>query len=352
MERFNIQKSLKMKKIDFTNQIQKEAILNECKGNLFEFLVAQGLARRSRVEDQFLINLPPDLKSKLASYEEIMRTHEARLLVKLPELASNTVDRVWQKMDLGSYNIFQWKVIGKMVAINDNQFWNETDIVGTYKNNESVEKHLALSLKLTKDHSYTNTKSAGVKSFLTKYFKNHGEIVIELQKELNHEVDESFLMMGHRLYSYIDQDFSGSFNHKWSQHYSELPGELSPEMREIVHHNYHRVALKMSGILNQLKERDPRLFFDSLAALCGFSHPEIIQISCFHQDYELKDITIKNFDDFFSKAERDFKIMPIKDLASSVDVILGSMVLQIRVKPMNKFTTAAYKINCSIKVRE
>jgi hypothetical protein len=28
------------------------------------------------------------------------------------------------------------------------------------------------------------------------------------------------------------------------------------------------------------------------------------------------------------------------------------VILQIRVKPMNKFTTAAYKINCSTKVKK
>ncbi|MGZ3787224.1 MAG: hypothetical protein ACXVLQ_01805 [Bacteriovorax sp.] len=341
-----------MKKVDYSNQIQKEAILNEFKGNLFEFLVAQGLACRSMIEDQFLLSLPIEFKLKLASYEEAIRTHEPRLLSKLPVLAGLTVKKIWDEINLSQCEFTHWNVIGKMVATNDNDVWNETDIVGTYKTNEGENKKLALSLKLSKDHSYTNTKSAGVKSFLTKYFSLFGQDALELQKELNAEVDESFLMMGYRLYSMADLEFSGSFNSKWSERYSELPGELSGEMSCIVHENYHRVALKLSSILERLKKRDPQMFFDSLYALCGFGHAEIIQVNCFHQDYDLKEINIKKFDELFLTAKKECTLQPIKNLASSVDIVLGKMTLQVRVKPMNKFTTAAYKINCSIKVKE
>ena len=341
-----------MKNIDYSNQIQKEAILNECKGNLFEFLVTQRLASRSGIEDQFLLNLPSEFKIKLGTYEELMRTHWPLLLVKLPHLANLTAQSIWDEVGLDQYQFIQWKVIGKLVASNDNEVWNETDIVGTYNHKEGSLKHLSFSLKLSKDHSYTNTKSAGVKSFITKYFTAFGHLAHDFQKELNNEVDESFLMMGHKLYSMIDRDFKGSFNSEWSDLYTELPGELSPEMRSIVHANYHRVALKLAGVLVYLKEINEHLFFDSLAALCGFGHSEIIQVCCFHQDYELKEITIKNFADYFHNLNQECQLLPIKDLASSVEIIMGKMTLQIRVKPMNKFTTAAYKINCSIKVKE
>lgn len=337
-----------MKNIDYSNQMQKEAILNECKGNLFEFLVAQGLAARCSLESSFLLNLPSEFKNKLGSYEELMRTHEPRLLVKLPALAATTVETIWGDLNLSKLCFSKWNVIGKMVATNDSSVWNETDIVGTYGDN----KVLALSLKLTKDHSYTNTKSAGVKSFLSKYFVSFDSSLIQkLQRELNSEVDESFLMMGHRLYRMADLEFAGSFNSLWSGQFSELPGELAPEMRQIVHENYHRVALKLSGLLIQLKAADDRKFFESLYALCGFGHSEIIQVSCFHQDYELKNIKILDFEGLFNQSDKGCQILPLKDLASSVEIVLGNTLLQVRVKPMNKFTTAAYKINCSTKVR-
>ena len=98
-----------MKIIDYSNQIQKEAILNECKGNLFEFLVAQGLASRSCVEDHFLLNLPLEFKTKLGSYEELMRTHEPKLLVKLPNLAALTAQSIWEGVGLDQYQFTQWK---------------------------------------------------------------------------------------------------------------------------------------------------------------------------------------------------------------------------------------------------
>lgn len=345
-----------MKNIDYSNQMQKEAILNECKGNLFEFLVTQGLAARSLLESEFLLSLPADFKSRLADYEQLVRTHEPKLLTKLPVLATSTVDAIWEKLQLDHSSFSQWNVIGKMVATNDTELWNETDIVGTYTQNDGLTKKLALSLKLTKDHSYTNTKSAGVKSFLSKYFQGYDhKLLADMQRELNHEVDESFLMMGHRLYQMADMEFKGSFNSKWSDTWTELPGELPAEMREVVHENYHRVALKLSHLIEKLKKENPILFFESLYALCGYGNAGIIQVNCVHQDYDLREITIKSFEDFFSNANafasKECILMPLKHLASSLEVHVGSHLLQIRVKPMNKFTTAAYKINCSIKVK-
>ena len=343
-----------MKDIDYSNHVQKEAILNECKGNLFEFLVAQSLASRSKLEDHFLLNLPDDFKMRLSSYEELIRIHEPKLLIKLPELSRLTVSSIWEKLQFDNIEFTQWKVIGKIMATNDNELWNETDIVGSFHCKAGLEKHLALSIKLSKDHSYTNTKSAGVKSFLTKYFGNFNELAVDLQSELNNIVNESFLMMGHQLYLMNDLEFKGSFDAEWRNIHSELPGELPIEMRSFVHQNYHRVALKLAGILAELKQSNQQLFFESLSALCGFSHPEIIQVSCFHQDYELKEITVKNYNDFFSaeKVKNDYTLKEVKELGSSVDIIFGDVILQLRVKPMNKFTTPAYKINCSIKVKK
>lgn len=340
-----------MKNVDYSNQIQKEAILNEFKGNLFEFLVAQGLARLSLVEDQFLLDLPYEFKERLTSYEEMIRTHDPRLLVKLPTLAEQTVKKIWEEIE-GDYNFTQWNVIGKMVATNDNDLWNETDIVGTYLTKDGVAKKLAFSLKLTKDHSFVNTKSAGAKSFLAKYFSLFGSYSAQLQASFNQEVDESFMMMGHRLYSLVDYEWKGSFKSDWTNNYTELPGELNDEMRSIVHENYYRVAVKLEELLKELQKKNSVLFFDSLYALCGFGHADIIQVNCFHQDYELKSISIKRFADLFNLADKKADIRTLKEMASSVDIVLGKVLLQVRVKPMNKFTTAAYKINCSIKVKE
>ncbi|MBY0415677.1 MAG: hypothetical protein K2Q18_16000, partial [Bdellovibrionales bacterium] len=189
-----------MKKIDQNNQLQIESLLNECKGNLFEFLVAQTLSRRFKKEDAFLLSLPRDFKGRLQFYEETIRQFDSELLKNLPLLATSVSENLEKHPIFKNKSHFSFMVIGKMVATNDNALWNETDIVALEELSDGTVKKHYISLKLTKDHSYTNTKSAGIKSFIEKYFSTLGEKAKILQQRLNNEVDESFHMMGHKLY--------------------------------------------------------------------------------------------------------------------------------------------------------
>jgi hypothetical protein len=340
-----------MKKIDKNNQLQIESLLNECKGNLFEFLVAQSLSRRFKKEDVFLLSLPRDFRGRLQFYEETIRQFDSELLRNLPILAEGVAENLENHPFFKNKSHFSFTVIGKMVATNDNSLWNETDIVAIEELPNKESKKYFISLKLTKDHSYTNTKSAGIKSFIEKYFASFDGESRAYQLKLNHEVDESFQMMGHKLYSMIDQEFAGSFDLRWSNHCSELPGELSPEMKEVVYANYTRVAIKVREYLGELYKSDPEKFYISLHALCGFGNKDIIQVHCFHQNAQLKDIVIKTHDDLFANNPNEITLRELTDGAASFDIAFEKFVLQIRVKPMNKFTTAAYKINCSIKMK-
>ena len=339
-----------MKRIDQNNQVQVESLLNECKGNLFEFLVAQKLSHQYKNEDLFLLSLPRDFKVRLQFYEETIRLHDSELLRNLSLLASAVVENLEQHEVFANNNSFSFAVIGKMVATNDNELWNETDIVALEKLPDGSQKKHFLSLKLTKYQGYTNTKSAGIKSFLDKYFSGFNCFTHELQLSLNQYVDESFYMMGHKLYSMIDQNFTGSFDTNWSQTQTELPGELEPEMKEVVHENYYRVAQKIHEFLCKMHSKDPHLFYMSLHALSGFGNPDIIQVSCFHQNDQLKVIKIKTLTDMFSGNYDEISLKNLNHGVASFDISFKKFVLQIRVKPMNKFTTAAYKINCSIKM--
>ncbi|MBC7714202.1 MAG: hypothetical protein H7177_12735 [Rhizobacter sp.] len=340
-----------MKKIDQNNQLQIESLLNECKGNLFEFLVAQILSRRFKKEDVFLLSLPRDFRGRLQFYEETIRRHDSELLKNLPLLAQHVSENLEQHALFKNKTNLSFTVIGKMVATNANELWNETDIVVVEELPDgSIKKHF-LSLKLTKDHSYTNTKSAGIKSFIEKYFSAFGKKASEYQAKLNLAVDESFYMMGYKLYGMIDQDFKGSFDSRWSNEYTELPGELNPEMKEVVHDNYFRVAQKVREYLGELHNTDTKKFYESLHALCGFGNSDIIQVSCFHQNALLKDILIKTQSDLFAGNPDEITLKELTPGVGSFDIVFEKFVLQIRVKPMNKFTTAAYKINCSIKMK-
>jgi hypothetical protein len=340
-----------MKKIDHSNQLQIESLLNECKGNLFEFLVAQILSRRFKKEDLFLLTLPRDFRGRLQFYEETIRQFDSELLKNLPLLAASVAENLENHALLKDKTDISFTVIGKMVATNDNSLWNETDIVAIEEFPDGTSKKYFISLKLTKDHSYTNTKSAGIKSFIEKYFAAFQELAQLYQLKLNTEVDESFHMMGHKLYSMIDQEFLGSFDARWSQNYSELPGELNSDMKEVVHNNYNRVAQKVREFLGELYKNDPEKFYLSLHALCGFGNKDIIQVHCFHQNALLKDILIKTHSDLFANDPHEIEVKELSLGSASFDIAFEKFVLQIRVKPMNKFTTAAYKINCSIKMK-
>lgn len=345
------EKNFVMKKIDRNNQLQIESLLNECKGNLFEYLVAQSLSRRFGKEDSFLLGLPRDFRGRLQFYEATIREFDSELLKNLPILAESVSENLEKHPLFKNKSDFSFNVIGKMVATNDNELWNETDIVALKHLPDGTVKKIFISLKLTKDHSYTNTKSAGIKSFIEKYFSSFDGLAKNYQSQLNNCVDESFHMMGHKLYEMLDQDFKGSFDSRWTATQTELPGELSSEMKEVVHANYHRVALKVREFLGEMYISDPEKFYQSLHALCGFGNLDILQVHCFHQNALLKDIAIKSYGDLFSD---DYNEITLKELASgsaSFDVAFNKFVLQIRVKPMNKFTTAAYKINCSIKMK-
>lgn len=340
-----------MKKIDHSNQLQVESLLNECKGNLFEFLVAQTLSRRFGGEDLFLLSLPRDFRARLQFYEETIRQHDLELLRNLPLLAQSVADQLERHPIFSKKSKFSFSVIGKMVATNDNSLWNETDIVAIEEWGQGQTKKHFISLKLTKDHSYTNTKSAGIKSFIEKYFSAFTDLAPVYQMKLNKEVDESFHMMGHKLYLMSDMEFGGVFDQRWSELHTELPGELSSEMKEVVHANYYRVAQRIREYLGILFQQDPEKFYLSLHALCGFGNPDIVQVHCFHQSSQLKDIVIKTHVDLFANDPHEIELKELTSGAASFDVVFQKFVLQIRVKPMNKFTTAAYKINCSIKMK-
>lgn len=344
-----------MKKIDQNNQLQIESLLNECKGNLFEFLVAQSLSKRFKKEDLFLLRLPGDFRERLKFYEETIRKNDVELLRNLPFLAENAATQIAEHPLLKDKKDLSFMVIGKMVATNDNELWNETDIVvieGEDEKGAQEAKKYFLSLKLTKDHSYTNTKSAGIKSFLEKYFGIFKEEAPLFQKRLNQEVDESFQMMGHKLYEAVDLEFKGSFGKEWSDHFTELPGELEPELREIVHHNYSRVAFFLRKFMGEMYEKDALKFYQCLHALCGFGSHDIMQVHCFHQNTKLKSVDIKTYKELFSGDPAEITLKDLKENAGSFDIAFKKFVLQIRVKPMNKFTTAAYKVNCSIKMND
>lgn len=341
----HFEKKLFMKIIDQENRVQIESLLNECKGNLFEYLVAQNLSKHFKTEGDFLLSMSSDFKKRLQFYEHIVKNHDERLFFSLIKMSQKCAETLWTRSIFDSQLKWNFKCIGKLAGQKDLAVdWGETDILAQADNSQKTQ--IWLSLKLSKDHSFTNTKSAGVKSFVEKYFNAPEE-----QNQLSLVVDRSFQRMGHNLYDLIGKKFTDKFDDHWIQHYSELPGELPEEMRKIVHENYFRVAQSLHEILSSLHQKSPDSFYQSLKTICGFSHPHIVQIHGIHKDDQIVDIEVYKSEDLFLGHSENVKIGTLREGGSSFDVEVDKVCLQVRIKPMNKFTTASYKVNCSLKIK-
>ncbi|MCO4792603.1 MAG: hypothetical protein KC493_02735 [Bacteriovoracaceae bacterium] len=326
---------------------QKEALINEFKGNLFEYLVGHQLARSLQIESKFIQSFGGELRTRLSEYESWIRVHDNDLILELPKLASETANNLLGKLE--SKKIENVLVMGKSGSAGGNDNFKEADILLLMKD-KSVKP---VSLKLCKANSFVNTKSAGVKSFISKYFSSFNESS-QFQKELNDLLTLCYTDMASQLHSMASLPFNGGFDQSWTQAgLTELPGQLEPHMNEVVIKSYRPVISKIREILLILQESDSELFIKSLRPLIGIGKEEMLQATCYHSVVKGKKYQFHSFDYFDSflldKEVRDITIGEQRPEVSSFEIKLGELLLQIRVKPMNKFTSEAYKINCSIK---
>jgi hypothetical protein len=322
---------------------QKEALINEIKGNLFEYLVAHELAKTFDIESKFISRFSGAIKDMFRHYESWLRENDRDLIYKLPVLAKDVSKRVATIIDFSPEEIL---VIGKITGGFHNDVFKEADIL-IY----SQENELPISLKLCKSNAYVNTKSAGAKSFVSKYFSNFDQASL-MQETLNKIIDSGFLEMGQALYELEGLKFHDRFDQQWTG--PELPGELSPKQKDILSDFYQKLNSQFYSIANQLYKEDKNKFNKCLLPLMGQGSEKIVNVTCFHKEktidgnkskYELSDIHISQYKDLYDKV----KILPLKKEISSFDISLGKDILQLRIKPMNKFTTPSYKVNCSIR---
>ncbi len=139
--------------------LRKEALLNEYKGSLFEFLVASNLAAKLNFESSFLDDLSENQLSMYEQQEPYLRNHFPSLLVSLPKLAEFTAKKIIKKLNLVSIEKID------LIGMNAGSL-TEADIIIS-----SQGTKYPISLKISKKGSFTNTKSAGVKTFFIKYFE-------------------------------------------------------------------------------------------------------------------------------------------------------------------------------------
>lgn len=322
------------------DQTKKEALFNEVKGSLFEYLVAKEIARLGSEELQFQETLDRNYLHVLSQQDRMVRQFYPEMLPFLSQVSKITVSRLIEY--LGRLPASP-RVMGKFSNSSLHEELHEADLL--VKLDESL---LPVSLKLNKKNAYVNTKSGGIKSFFQQYFPFLDTVI---QEKFNQFVDLEFGRMAFELHALHDLDYAGHFGLWVQRGLSELPGELDQESRIILKNYYARIAQEMHQILSRAKEQDPRSFAASLPPLMGFGKSEILQVVCFHEfpSAEDSEIDIHTYNDL-EKHLNEAMIGEFKSIAS-VELDIGPWSLHVRVKPMNKFTTTAIKINCSVKVR-
>lgn len=317
---------------------KKEALFNEVKGSLFEYLVGKEIAVRSGDELSFQKSLDPNYLTVLSQQDRMVRQFYPEMTGFLSAVSKLTTDEL--EKYTGS-KLKHPRLLGKFINSSLGAVIREADLA---VETDGTDRYV--SLKLNKKNAYVNTKSGGIKSFFTQYFPFTDRAV---QERFNAMVEMEFETMARELHAFHDLPYPGNFSSWVKRGFSELPGELSEDERAILKAYYARIARDMHRIMSDLETQNPGVFRESLAALMGFGQTEVIQAVCFH-DMKADTPPYLHIHELRNHELAAAEILPFENV-SSVELDVGGDLLQIRVKPMNKFTTTAIKINCSVKFK-
>lgn len=342
-----------------TTSAQAEALVNEYKGHLFEYLVAAELSRALGLETAFLEHFGGESKDRLIYYEQWLKDYDRSLIQQLQKWSQQVVLE-FKKSDaftlVLSSNWSHIYLLGKDSQAQGHDF-GEADIL--LQSSSESPKSLGLSLKLYKDQGAINTKSAGLKSFLSKYFAAFDTAEID-QKILDETCSEIFLELARDFYEMagITPTSAKVFGQDWTDAGMQvLPGKLPKAFQERLYQSYYERLVPLKKFLMSYSDRDPVLFANCLKPLCGFARENLIQLNARHFSdgslnteiltFEALKQTLSDYR-FIDEASDSHK----KNQKSSFAIDLGVRILQIRLKPMNQFIQEAYKINCSFKRKE
>ncbi len=310
-----------------------DALLNEHKGNFFEYLVSLNFSKKIKKESEFLGELSESYYAMLEQQESFIRNYFPYLIHELPILASEAVEYFVKHLEDGYDQVI---LAGKSLSATQNSRFKEADIL-LMKGNII----LPISLKLAKNSSFVNTKSGGVKSFFKKYFDVESDQVI-----FNELFEREFEKFAMELYSSRGLIFDGNFKQWETEGFENLPGQLNGENREALLSFYKSINKEIFRLFEKISKEEPKKFLNGVKQISGNSSQELIQLICFStlKNEKLEKKSIQVF-----KGLHNLKLISLKENSGSIDIILDQFILQVRLKPMNKFTSKAYKINCAIK---
>ncbi len=335
----------------------RDALLNEYKGILFEYFVALNLAKNFQSESDFLLSLTFHQKQLLREYGEKIQNLKPELLNQLHAMALEFTSNLSQFCRQYISKVYPHFVPALAnVVVHLSSKWGlqnvtlktEGDIFLILKNCPSElrtgdfkDEFIPLSIKLGKHGSYINTKSAGCRSFLKKYFEED-----ERQLQFNDMLDFSFHQMAFQLYEINGLKYLGKFDSNWTDLFSELPGDQPQSHKNIIHQHYQRLANKMAEILRDIAHKNPQKFSRAILQFLGQSERGQIQGICFHSNHQYHHSEF--YESFLLHKSIEKSLTCIDSQKFWVNIHGDSFTLQLRIKPMNKFTDQSYKINGAI----
>lgn len=317
-----------------------EALLNEYKGNIFEFLVAQKVATKFGVLGPFFDSINQNVQTMLGQQESYLRNYHTYLLTELPKLAELCADSIFD--DFKHLKLTNCLIVGKVLgAANDNRY-QEADLILVTDISE-----ILISLKINRRGSYVNTKSAGIRSIFSKYFSKLDSK--EIQYELDQFVDFEFETFSRKMHDEKGIVYTEGFKTWESYGLEVLPGQLQGRCKELLMEYYEKINDKIYDLLLQLYTKNEKDFLKSLFPLMGFSSHQIHQVTAFYELDKDKLIFHKMKIDIFG-IEDIQKVRPVIEKKNKlIEVCIDKLKLQLRLKPMNKFTQKSFKVNCAIK---
>ena len=318
-------------------QISRDALLNEYKGNLFEFLVCIEIASKFDLLNNFYHDLNPSAQKMLEQQESFLRNYYPYLIVELPKLAHQSVQSLVDNITIES--VQNVSMIGKSMSSHKLENFSEEDIVI-----KTSDRDLRISLKMAKSGSFVNSKSAGLRSFFTKYFSDFDSN--HLQNDFNEFCKREFEMTSYELHREVGLEYSGDFKLWEDNHYPVLPGKLDQNLKEILYVFYEKVNDFLFDSMTHFFQTKPLVLSQMLNRLKGYSSDDLIQLTAF---YKLKDDKFVDCHFLTQTLEASDPIVKIVKKSKVLDIYFQNSILQIRVKPMNKFTSKSFKINCAVK---
>jgi len=348
--------------------LQNRAILNEYKGVLFEYLSAVEISSRYELSDTLISNIDSKKLYRYSHYEKLILLNEPSWMILIEQAAVKFTDELLMFLKLSKIEkVLNICLQGNQQSKND----KETDLLL-----ETTSGNYLLSLKFYKSLSGVNTKSAGIFSLINTYFENYNpKLILTLQNDLCEFTYLNYISFMEEMFQVMNEpiipkskmesnkDYCLRVNNLFKTYLtkhdiSSYPGKLIGEYKESLLKYYAKLSKYIFDIFVKLKNENPVNFKKVIVSLCGFKDASQIQCIVTHDEISESQNDIKIIREnvqvsFNSSAELYSSLNSIELInhknTSYFEIKFTNYLLQIRVKPMNTFTTPGIKINCSLK---